>query len=486
MPPVQEVKAPNRRLDSWKEIAGFFDRDERTVKRWEKERQLPVHRLPGGSRARVFAFTDELERWMHSLATMPVDADTPSNGDRPHDEDLASPPYVLSEDLAAEAESPADPSSSRKSWFIGAACVGLAALAVIAVLITHRKHVTADTKHGAVTATMNSAGASPRVPNAQAEEFYLQGRYYWNKRTPEDLQKAVDYFTQAIVRDPGYSKAYVGLADCYNLLREFAAMPDTEAYPRALAAAQKAVELDDNSAEAHASLAFVLAYWKWDIAGAEREFRRAIQLDPDYGAAHHWYANFLAMVGRSEEALKEINRAEQIDPGSNAVLADKALVLFNLGRLDEAIVMAKQVEASQPNFLSAHRYLSYFYQAKGDYKDYGDESLKAAALTHDEAQIEITRAAEQGFKAGGEHEMLTSTLKVEQRLYQHRQMSPFLLAVTCSKLGQKQQALQYLQAAYHEHDPLFLSMRSNQSLAPLHSDPDYRKLLAEVGLPPIS
>jgi tetratricopeptide (TPR) repeat protein len=482
MPSVQEVKAPNRRLDSWKEIAGFFDRDERTVKRWEKERQLPVHRLPGGSRARVFAFTDELKQWMHSLESVPANADVPAEIAVPQDEIPGDIPQLPSEDSAVEIESHTGSSGSRKSW--AAVFVALAALALLAIVMTHRNHGIALAKQASMAA--NDVSASTRVPDAQAEEFYLQGRYYWSKRTPEDLQKAVDYFTQAIVRDPGYSKAYVGLADSYNLLREFAAMPEPEAYTRALAAAQKAVELDDNSAEAHASLAFVLAYWKWDIAGAEREFRRAIQLDPDYGAAHHWYANYLVLTGRSADAMNEINRAEQIDPGSNSVLADKALILFYLGRLDEAIVLAKKVEASQPNFLSTHRYLSYFYLAKGDNNGYAGEAVKAAALSHNEAEAEIAHAAQDGLKAGGEHRMLTNTLKVEQKLYQQRQTSPFFLAVTCARLGQQQDSLRYLQAAYQEHDPTLLAIRVNQALAPLHNDPAYRKLLAEVGFPPIS
>ncbi len=478
MLPVQEVKAPNRRLDSWKEIAGFFDRDERTVKRWEKERQLPVHRLPGGSRARVFAFTDELKRWMHSVEPASAEADVPAETTCLPDDILAGAPQLPSEESTVEESSPAA-SHSPTSWLAAATCVGLAVLAVVAMVVSHRNHAIASTNRVA-------AVAAAHIPNPEAEEFYLQGRYYWNKRTPEDLQKAVDYFTQAIVKDPSYSKAYVGLADSYNLLREFAAMPEPEAYTRALAAAQKAVELDDNSAEAHASLAFVLAYWKWDITGAEREFRRAIQLDPDYGAAHHWYANFVVLTGRSAEALNEINRAERIDPGSNAVLADKALVLFYLGRTDEAIALAKKVEASQPNFLSTHRYLSYFYLDKGDYKDYADEAVKAAALSQDESQVEIAQAAEQGLKAGGPHAMLTNTLKVEQKLYQQRHMSPFVLAVTCARLGNQQDALHYLQAAYQEHDPSFLSIRVNQALAPLHNDPAYRKLLAEAGLPPLA
>ena len=138
----------------------------------------------------------------------------------------------------------------------------------------------------------------PKAAQSPAAELYLKGRYYWNKRTPEDLKKAVDYFTQSIVADPGYAKAYVGLADCYGLLREFAAMPDSEAWPRALAAARKAVELDDSLAEAHSSLGFDLFYGSLDLKGGEREFKRAVELNPNYAEAHQWYATALMSVGR--------------------------------------------------------------------------------------------------------------------------------------------------------------------------------------------
>lgn len=415
---------------------------------------------------------------MHSVESVSTDAVAPSEIRGNASEDLAGTPQLLP-DGSALNDNPAAATHSPRNWLAAAVCVALAVLAVTIMIVSHRKHAAASTKRG-------TSAVAAHIPNAEAEEFYLQGRYYWNKRTPEDLQKAVDYFTQAIVKDPGYAKAYVGLADSYNLLREFAAMPEREAYTRALAAAQKAVELDDQSAEAHASLAFVLAYWKWDMEGAEREFRQAIQLNPEYGTAHHWYANFVVLTGRSAEALSEINRAEQIDPGSNAVLADKALILFYLGRVDEAVGLAKQVEASQPNFLSAHRYLSYFYLAKGDYQDYADEAVESAALTQDAAQIEIAQAAEQGLKAGGERGMLTNTLKVEQKLYEQRQVSPYLLAVTSAQLGRQQDALHYLLASYQEHDPTLLGLRVSRTLDSLHNDPAYRKLLAEIGFPPIS
>ena len=261
--------------------------------------------------------------------------------------------------------------------------------------------------------------AIPRV-SPEAEELYLKGRYYWTKRTPADLTKAVDFFTQSIVRDPNYAPAYVGLADCYNLLREFSAMPAAEAFPRASAAARKAVELDDSSAEAHASLAFVMFYWNWDITGAEREFRRAIKLNPDYALAHHWYATFLMVLGRSSEALQEINRAQKLDPASNPILADKGLILFHAGQTDQAIALLNQIETAQPAFFSTHKYLSYIYLVQRDYPNYLAQALQAALLSHDEQELAIVRAAEQGFKSGGERELLSDILREQKKFYDQR------------------------------------------------------------------
>ena len=150
------------------------------------------------------------------------------------------------------------------------------------------------------------------------------------------MNQAVDYFTQAIVHDPNYAQAYVGLADCYNLLREYSAMPPEEAYPRALAAAKKAVELDDSSAEAHTSLAFATFYGSFDAAGAEREFRRALALNPSDARAHHWYATSLFAEGRYAEALSQIEMAQQLDPASSAILADKGLILLYAGSREQS------------------------------------------------------------------------------------------------------------------------------------------------------
>src|SRR5579871_3376720 len=214
----------------------------------------------------------------------------------------------------------------------------------------------------------NPSGAASTLhhaANREAEDYYLKGRFYWNKRTPESLNQAVDSFTQAIVHDPNYSDAYVGLADCYNLLREYTMMPAGEAYPRALAAAKKAVELDDQSSAAHASLAFVSFFGMWDAGTADEEFRRAINLDPNNANAHHWYATYLQAVRRFDESLHEIDRAQALDPNSSSILVDKGMLLWRAGHQEEALRLLRQLEQADPEAVSPHRYLKFAYFEMG-------------------------------------------------------------------------------------------------------------------------
>jgi tetratricopeptide (TPR) repeat protein len=319
-----------------------------------------------------------------------------------------------------------------------------------------------------------------------ARDLYLRGRYHWEKRTPEDLSQAINYFNQAITRQPQYAQAYVGLANCYSLLREFAAMPSEEAFPKAVVAARKAIELDDSSAEAHAALAFVTFYWNWDVPGAEREFLRAIELDPKYVTAHHWYATFLMVLGRYPAALDQIDLAQQLDPGSTPILADKALILFHNGDRDQAISLLRQLAESQPGFFSTHQYLSYLYLDNGDYPDYLAEAGKAAALSRDKHEMEIVRAAESGYRFGGRREMLESILLVQKKLFDGGSMPAFFIAETYGRLGDRNGALQCLKTSFQRHEVAFLAIRVDQALTFLHSDPTFQQLVEEAGLPPLS
>ena len=343
-----------------------------------------------------------------------------------------------------------------------------------------------NAKAGAKSGPAAWTGGLHHAANREAEDYYLQGRFYWNKRTPESLGQAVDSFTQAIVHDPTYSDAYVGLADCYNLLREYTMMPANEAYPRALAAAKKAVELNDRSSQAHASLAFVSFNGMWDSGMADEEFRRAIDLDPNNSNAHHWYATFLLSVRRLDESLNEIDRAQGLDPNSPSILADKGRILWVSGRTEEALRLLRQLEAADPDSLSPHRYLKFAYLEMGDYPGYLAEMKKEAFLLHDASLSAIGTAAEKGFAAHGATGMFAGQLEQQNKAYSQGKLSPFYLAETYSRLGNTQEALKYLEACYHRHADETVNVASDPAFNNLHPVPAFQQFLAKLGLPPVN
>jgi DNA-binding winged helix-turn-helix (wHTH) protein/Tfp pilus assembly protein PilF len=374
--------------------------------------------------------------------------------------------------------------SASSPWWKQRAFVLVAVALLLAVWWTFRpgfRNAAANAK---------STSASPRTlyppANREAEDFYLQGRFYWNKRTPESLNKALEAFTQAIAHDPKYSDAYVGLADSYSLLREFSAIPANDAYFKAFAAAKKAVDLAPQSSEAHASLAFVTFFGMWDAADAEKEFRRAIELDPNNAKAHHWYATFLHVLSRHKEALAEIELARKLTPDAPSILADKGDLLWSAGYHEQALQLLKQLEAADPDFVSPHRYLRFAYLETGDYPNYILELRKDALLTHDTAQSSVADAAAKGFAQGGERGLLEAELSQQRKLYNQGKLSPYWVAQTEARLGNSREALKYLTICVQSHDDLMLNLSSDKSFSSLHNDPALEQLLTRIGLPSAS
>ena len=496
----------NRRLDTWKEIGAFFGRDERTVKRWETTRGLPVHRVPGAGRANVYAYTDELAEWLSgtkisveneaevsSEATSGVTASEPdgessveASGQARADVNAGFVDRRVGERRSGDRVLP-----GRRNWAAGRYLAVIAAVlvaALVTVTVARRARSDRAVRAGATSATnwgggTGAAGARHHAPDPEAEQLYLKGIYYWQKRTPASLNQAVDYFTQAVVHDPQYAEAYAGLADCYNLLREYSLMPANEAYPRAQAAARRAIALDDSLSDAHSALGFVDFYWSWDVAGAQREFVRALTLDPNSVNAHYWYGTYLLHLGRFSESLEEIEKAQKLDPHSTSILADKGLVLFHSGQTQQATELLKQLVAAEPDFLSPHNYLAIMHLEQGEYPKYLAERRKAATLLHDQARLDIVTAGEKGLARGGAQGMWSAMLKEQQRLRAEGKESAYNLARTYALLGRKQEALDYLQTAYQQHETELVSMRVDGGLASLHDEARFREILAEVGLP---
>jgi tetratricopeptide (TPR) repeat protein len=448
-----------RRLDSWKEIAAFFRRAERTVKRWETERGLPVHRVPGVGRSGVFAYSHELAEWLKGRS-QELENDDSAPGETEQSK------TAKSEVARVESEQgrgrPISDRARAAAWVLPLLFV---AALVVFFSVGH-------------PATRFKALASRHAPDAEAQDLYLKGRYYWNRRTPEDLNKAIDYFTQAIVKNPSDAQPYVGLADCYNLLREFGAMSPSEAYPRALSAAQRAVELDDSSAEAHNSLAFVTFWWLWHGKTAEREFQRAIELNPDLARAHHWYATYLLALHRHPEALNQIEQAQRLEPSSTAVLADKGYLLWKAGRREEGLTLLKQLQTTEPSLSSTHSYLGEIFWVQQEYPSALQEWRQAAELRHDEPGLTIAGAREQGYTRGGLRSLQEREMAVRKDLFNQGFGNAYDLALICAALGEKKEALNYLQMAFDRREADMLTQ--DPPIPALRDEPAFQQLSARI------
>jgi len=480
--------APNdsqgQRIDSWKEIAAFFGRDERTVKRWESQRGLPVHRVPGGARGSVYAFTGELTTWLRSSQqretrdqALPTAAAEKSA--EPVLEERVPPPII--EPLPTSpappiTNSPAPAAGWNTRWIVGGAALGL----LVVILLAFPRFFELRSVHGRVLPAITR-----RVETAnhrQAEDLYLQGRFYWSKRTPDGLTLALDDFTKAAQLDPNYALAYAGQADCYNLLREYTSMPASQAFPLAITAAKKSLELDDLLPEGHRALGFAYFYWNWDLAGGEREFRRAIALNPNDVEAHHWYATALLTVARYPEALAEIERARQLDPSSPSIAADRAVILYSSGREDEAMQALLELEKSEPGFLSPYMYLANEYFERKEYARSFAQSELAAQLSHDQKTIAAIASAKKHLEAGGEIAMLNAMLDDQLQGFKQGTAKALDVAETYALLDENKHALDYLEKAYQRHEFELITIGNWYGFRSLRRDPQFQDLLHRLGL----
>ena len=477
-PPPPQGSSSRSRLDSWKDIADYLRRAERTVKRWETERALPIHRLPGGGHASVYAFTDELDAWL--LSEKPK-ATVSSPDISPHSTN-DSP-----DTIPVPAPSPSPPPLSRPTWHIMALASVIGALILAGVYFFDLRTSSAYSTsllHSLLRRTNSNFSDSSNPEKKLAHDLYLRGRFEWDKRTPESLNRALDYFTQSIVHDPSDAQSYVGLADTYVLLREYALMPENEAYDRAISADRKAIELDDSLPEAHRSLAFAVVWGKWDYASGQKEFERAIQLNPNDSVTHLWFANSFAAPGWFPFCLHEMDRAQELDPASHAILADKGLMLFLSGKTNPGLDLVKQVEQTAPTFLSPHRYLANMYSHLHDYPKFLAESDIAADLSHDDVLKATTAAARAGFQRDGELGLFHELYLAQKKFYSEGKLPATFLARTCARMGKRDEALRLLREDYEKHSAVFLMIREDFDLRLLQDEPEYQDLLAPVNPPP--
>ena len=320
-----------------------------------------------------------------------------------------------------------------------------------------------------------------KVVDPEAYQSYLKGRFFWNKRTADSLRAALAYFNQAIEEDPKYAQAYSGLADTYALLGDwqYAAMTTKEALPKAKAAAVKALELDGTLGEAHNSLAFCLDGFDWDLESGGKEFRRAIELNPGYATAHHWYAWHLALLRRNDEAIAEMKKAQNLDPLSLIINADLAELLVLAHSYDESIVQSRKAIEMDPNFALAHNQLAQAFLQKHMNDDAVAELQKAVQLSGGSPTCiaNLARAYVASGKRSEAEKLLSDLRKRSTPGYSHASE----IAVIYVSLGDTDQAMSWLQKGYEERFNPGVLLRPG--FDPLRSNPRFQDLASRVGLP---
>jgi len=321
----------------------------------------------------------------------------------------------------------------------------------------------------------------PMTASSEAYELYLKGRFYWNKRTPSDLQKAISLFEEAVDKDPNYAMAYSGIADSYALLTAYTIEPPRQLMPKAKEAALKALALDDNLAAAHASLGQVTAYYDYDFPTAEREYRRAIELNPNYATAHQWLAEHLAATRRNDEALVEIRRALELDPFSvimNRIYAD---ILVDGRKYDEAIRQYQKAIDLDPNFPTTHYFLGRAYEAKGMY----DDAVKSYTRSSELGTVlkDVLVKTNDVYKKSGWKAYVQFNLDQLVVNAPQRRFPPFVVATFYAKLGRDDEALTWLEKGYEERDFRMTLISVAFEFDRLRSDPRFRELVRRMGLP---
>ena len=308
----------------------------------------------------------------------------------------------------------------------------------------------------------------------EAYRSYLEGRFWWNKRSREGFERAVELFNEAIEKDPLYAQAYAGLADTYTLLAYYYHRTPEDAFPQARAAAQRALEIDASLAEAHTSLGYIKALYEWDWSAAEADFNRAIELNPNYPTAHHWYGAFLMTQSRLDEALEEIKKAQTLDPLSPEITSSVGGFLFSKGQYDEAIEQLQRSLELNPDLQSAHQFLAWVYWEKGMHEEAIAQSERVASLNPDASNVTVFLR----FLVSGNRVEAIAALRDSDQI-------PVLNKAWFSMyVGEEDLALEWLTQAIDERDPQVAFIKAFSSFDPLHDDPRFQDLLRRMNLEP--
>ena len=527
-----------QRLDSWKAIAAYLKRDVRTVQRWERYEHLPVHRKLHGKLSSIYAYTSELDAWWNDGRSGPPSEPAPDaipqrpllavlplrNLSGNHEQDYFS--EGLTEELISQLSrlnpqqlgviargSAMRYKDTAKDIHQIARELGVSyildgsvrrnddrvRIAVQLVGVRDQSHLWAESyDHSlrdilelqsevarAVTeqiALTLSAREQERLRSArpiapEAYESYLRGRFFWNQRSADGLQRATELFERAIAIDAGYAPAHAGLADCYALLSTFAvgALKPAVAMPKAEAAANRALELDPRLAEAHTSLAYAQLFFDWNWNSAEASLRRALEFNPSYATAHHWYAEYLATLGRTSDSVEELKRAQELDPLSLVFPSALASNFYFERDYDRVIEHSRRTLEADPNFVLAYLNLGRAYSQKRMHRQAIAELKKAHELSPDSAAIKM--ALGHAYGVAGKKAEAMAILDRLRRLAKQRYVPAFHFAALYSGLGDVEHSFKWLAKARDERCDYFVYLEREPAADPLRPDPRFHALV---------
>jgi len=319
--------------------------------------------------------------------------------------------------------------------------------------------------------------------NTEAYQLYLRGRYHWNKRRGDDIKKSIEYFQQAIDKDPTYALAYAALAEGYIVAASYRVGSPKDNYALSHAAAAKAIEIDPTLAEAHNALASLLSN-EWRFADAEAEWQKALELNPNYATAHQWYAEQLNSMGRYPEALAEIQRAQQVDPLSLIINGIVGVTLRLNGRRDECLVQLNKTLELDPNFHRTHLFLAETYEQMGRFDEAVDEFAKAFTLSgvSPDTVAHFSPIVKNAAKTGGATSYARAMAEVLENSKGTASPPAVIVAAYWARAGETEKCFLILEKAFNEHDDSMLMLK-DPKLDPVKTDPRYKDLLRRVGLP---
>ncbi|MBC7874698.1 MAG: tetratricopeptide repeat protein [Ferruginibacter sp.] len=316
--------------------------------------------------------------------------------------------------------------------------------------------------------------------NTEAYQLYLQGRFFWKKRNEQGLKSAIRHFEKALEKDPDYALAWAGLADTYSLMGEYTSIPRSVFLPRQMEAVKRALELDDQLGEAHISLAIALMLNEWDWKNAEKEYKRGIELDPEYATGHHWYGELLMFTGRMEEAFREFSLAVELEPFSQGILKDKGIFYYYTGEYDKAIDIAEVTLELDPDFAPAHRLLSMAYLGQGLFDKAMRENQSWGNATGNKTKTDVAMACIYAY-AGQEDEAkrIIEDTTIEKILTENDYRG---VALVYAALGETEKTFEWLEKSYEQQEESLCSLKIDPKFKLLHSDPRFSGLLKKIGL----